>query len=271
MKIYTLIYETDEGRNDILATFSDEIVARNYLIKYVEKEADFYGAMDGASKFVRGDAVAGIMIVVVNIVGGIVIGTIQRGMNVADAAQTFVLLTVGDGLVSQIPALIISTAAGVLVTRAAAKNDLGTELRGQLLSYPRALQILSGMLLVLGLVLGDLIDRPHDDAARVVGPGREGPLLGRMGEVESIRPLPALRFFKIGVDLDMVGGRDPAAMNGAATSCAASKPSDSDKPERAVSATPSNSSCAHAGSSRSAAMRQLVSLHRRCSAERGCW
>ncbi len=120
----------------------------------VAQEADFYGAMDGASKFVRGDAIAGIMIVVINVIGGIVIGTIQRGMNIGDAAQTFILLTVGDGLVSQIPALIISTAAGLIVTRAGSSGDLSTELSNQLSSQPKAIGIAGGAMGVIALIPG---------------------------------------------------------------------------------------------------------------------
>ncbi len=120
----------------------------------VEQEADFYGAMDGASKFVRGDAIAAILITLINVLGGFAIGILQKGMSVTESLQRFTLLSIGDGLVSQIPALIISTAAGVLVTRAASKADLGTELRAQLLFSPRALNILAAMLIVMGLVPG---------------------------------------------------------------------------------------------------------------------
>ena len=120
----------------------------------VTQEADFYGAMDGASKFVRGDAVAAVLITLINIVGGFAIGIMQKGMSVPDSLQRFTLLSIGDGLVSQIPALITSTAAGVLVTRAATKNALGTELAKQLLLFPRAMTILTVMLIVFALVPG---------------------------------------------------------------------------------------------------------------------
>ncbi len=122
--------------------------------KKVEQEADFYGAMDGASKFVRGDAVAAVLITLINIIGGFAIGIMQKGMSVPDSLQRFTLLSIGDGLVSQIPALITSTAAGVLVTRAATKNALGTELAKQLLLFPRAMTILTVMLIVFALVPG---------------------------------------------------------------------------------------------------------------------
>ena len=120
----------------------------------VEEEADFYGAMDGASKFVRGDAVAAILITLINVIGGFAIGIAQKGMTVAEALQRFTILSIGDGLVSQIPALITSTAAGILVTRAASKNDLGHELSKQLLVYPRAMTVLAGMMSVFALVPG---------------------------------------------------------------------------------------------------------------------
>src|ERR1700761_7721552 len=120
----------------------------------VEQEADFYGAMDGASKFVRGDAIAAILITLINVLGGFAIGIMQRGMSVSEALQRFTLLSIGDGLVSQIPALITSTAAGILVTRAAAKEELGKELTKQLLAYPRVLAILTAMLVAFGLVPG---------------------------------------------------------------------------------------------------------------------
>jgi flagellar biosynthesis protein FlhA len=120
----------------------------------VEQEADFYGAMDGASKFVRGDAIAAILITLINVVGGFAIGIAQRGLTMVESLQQYTILSIGDGLVSQIPALIISTAAGILVTRAASKADLGQELGQQLMSYPRALTILGIMMLVMGLVPG---------------------------------------------------------------------------------------------------------------------
>ncbi len=120
----------------------------------IAREADFYGAMDGASKFVRGDAIAGIIIVFINIIGGIIIGTLQRGMSIGDAAQTFTLLTIGDGLVSQIPALIVSTAAGIIVTRAGGQSDLGSELGKQVFSQPKALYAGAGVMATLAVLPG---------------------------------------------------------------------------------------------------------------------
>jgi len=120
----------------------------------LEEESDFYGAMDGASKFVRGDAIAAILITLINIVGGFAIGILQKGMTMTDALQTYTILSIGDGLVSQIPALITSTAAGVLITRATARNSLGHELGRQLLFYPRALTILAAMLAIMGIMPG---------------------------------------------------------------------------------------------------------------------
>ncbi|MCP4714712.1 MAG: flagellar biosynthesis protein FlhA [Deltaproteobacteria bacterium] len=120
----------------------------------IQKESDFYGAMDGASKFVRGDAVAGIIITFINIIGGLFIGVVQKDMSFADAAQTYTLLTVGDGLVSQIPALIISTSAGFIVSRAASDGHMGTQLISQLTIHPRAFVVAAMVLTFFGLVPG---------------------------------------------------------------------------------------------------------------------
>lgn len=117
----------------------------------VEKEADFHGAMDGASKFVKGDAIAGIIIVLINIIFGLIIGMAQMGMSFQEAIETFMRLTVGDGLVGQIPALLISTATGIIVTRASSNGNLGTEVSGQLLQYPKLLFIAAGTIFLLGL------------------------------------------------------------------------------------------------------------------------
>ncbi|MBI3579198.1 MAG: flagellar biosynthesis protein FlhA [Ignavibacteriales bacterium] len=120
----------------------------------IAREAEFYGAMDGASKFVRGDAVAGLLINVVNIIGGFVIGVAQKGMSFTDALQNYTMLTVGDGLVSQIPALIVSTAAGMIVTRSASGNALDVEMRAQLFGRPKVLLIASGTLMLFAIVPG---------------------------------------------------------------------------------------------------------------------
>ncbi len=120
----------------------------------ISEEADFYGSMDGASKFVRGDAIAAVIIVFVNIIGGLAIGILQQGMSPGLAAQTYTVLTVGEGLVAQIPALIVSTAAGIVVTRAASDTDLGGEMTRQLLTSPKPVGMAAGILLALGLVPG---------------------------------------------------------------------------------------------------------------------
>lgn len=138
---------------DLNAGLIDEEEARTRR-RNIELEADFYGAMDGASKFVRGDAIAGVVITLVNIIGGIIIGIVQLGLPAGEALQRYALLTVGDGLVSQIPALLISTATGIIVTRAAAQSSFGQEVIGQLLAQPRALAIATGLLVVFGLVPG---------------------------------------------------------------------------------------------------------------------
>ncbi len=120
----------------------------------IAREADFYGSMDGASKFVRGDAVAGILMTLINIIGGLTIGTLQLGMGIGEAASTYTLLTIGDGLVAQIPALIISTAAGIIVTRAASESDFAADIKSQITKQPKAVMVTSGVLGVIGLMPG---------------------------------------------------------------------------------------------------------------------
>ncbi|MEH7107165.1 MULTISPECIES: flagellar biosynthesis protein FlhA [Bacillaceae] len=117
----------------------------------VEQEADFYGAMDGASKFVKGDAIAGIIILLINVIGGFIIGIVIHGMGFTEAASTFTLLSVGDGLVSQVPALLISTATGITVTRAASDGNLGTDIVTQIFNYPKLLYIVAGTIFLFGL------------------------------------------------------------------------------------------------------------------------
>ena len=122
--------------------------------KEVAEEADFYGSMDGASKFVRGDAIAGILITAVNIIGGIIIGVAQNGMDIGKAAETFTLLTVGDGLVTQIPALIISTAAGIIVTRSTNDENIGSQVSKQFKIHPKAIYIAAAVLIFFALIPG---------------------------------------------------------------------------------------------------------------------
>ncbi len=117
----------------------------------VEKEADFHGSMDGASKFVKGDAIAGIIIVIINIIFGVIIGMVQMDLSFNEAIETYMRLTVGDGLVSQIPALLIATATGIVVTRITTEGNLGTDVTGQLLQYPKLLYIAGGTIFLLGL------------------------------------------------------------------------------------------------------------------------
>jgi flagellar biosynthesis protein FlhA len=138
---------------DLNAGLITEIEARARR-KAVEHEADFYGAMDGASKFVKGDAIAAIVIVMVNILGGFAIGVLQLKMPLVEALQTYTLLTVGEGLVSQIPALLISTATGIIVTRTAAEENMGADAVRQLANNPRALTIVAGLMIAFALVPG---------------------------------------------------------------------------------------------------------------------
>jgi flagellar biosynthesis protein FlhA len=120
----------------------------------IREEADFYGAMDGASKFVRGDAVAGIMIVFINLFGGTIIGALQHGLSIADAAKTYAMLTIGDGLVAQIPALLLSVAVAILVTRVSKPHDMSQQIMSQVLSQPKALAVTAGILTLLGVIPG---------------------------------------------------------------------------------------------------------------------
>ena len=122
--------------------------------KNLQLEANFFGAMDGASKFVRGDAIAGLIIVAVNIIGGLVIGTAQKDLSLGDAAEIYTMLTIGDGLVSQVPALLTSVAAGIITTRITSETSLGTEVSGQLFASKRAMFIAAGTLGTLGAVPG---------------------------------------------------------------------------------------------------------------------
>lgn len=136
---------------ELNAGLIDESQARNRR-KHLQRETDFYGAMDGASKFVRGDAIAGIIIIMINILGGLVIGVAQRHMPLLEAVQTYTLLTIGDGLVTQIPALLVSTATGILVTRSTSDVSFGKELSIQFTSFPKAFIMAAGILFILGLI-----------------------------------------------------------------------------------------------------------------------
>lgn len=117
----------------------------------IEREADFYGAMDGASRFVRGDAIASMIIVAINVVGGFIIGVAMRGDSFSSALSTYTVLSVGDGLVSQIPALLLSTATGIIVTRSASNDDFGTEIVRQVFAYPSLLYLVAGLIALLGV------------------------------------------------------------------------------------------------------------------------
>ncbi|WP_421902660.1 flagellar biosynthesis protein FlhA [Maridesulfovibrio sp.] len=138
---------------DLNSGLIDEDEARSQR-ENLRRESDFYGAMDGAGKFVQGDVNAGLLITAINIIGGILIGVLQKGMHWTDAAQTYTLLTIGDGLVSTIPSLIISTSAGIIVSRAAAEAKMGEEFIGQLTFHSRALKLVSIILVIFGIVPG---------------------------------------------------------------------------------------------------------------------
>jgi flagellar biosynthesis protein FlhA len=138
---------------DLNAGMIDEREARRRRDE-IRKEADFYGAMDGASKFVRGDAIAGLLITAINILGGLVIGVLQLDMGLSDALSTYTILTVGDGLISQIPALLVSTSAGIIVTKTRSEDDFAKTMTTQLFNKPRATYVSGGVLLGMGLVPG---------------------------------------------------------------------------------------------------------------------
>jgi flagellar biosynthesis protein FlhA len=140
----------DADLNAGIITQAEAIVRR----QEVREEADFYGAMDGASKFVRGDAVAGILVVFINLFGGTIIGAAQHGMSLADAGRTYALLTIGDGLVAQIPALLLSVAVAILVTRVSRPHDMSQQIMVQVLGQPKALGVTSGILTLLGIIPG---------------------------------------------------------------------------------------------------------------------
>jgi flagellar biosynthesis protein FlhA len=140
----------DADLNAGIITQPEAIIRR----QEVREEADFYGAMDGASKFVRGDAIAGILIVFINMFGGTIIGAAQHGMSLADAGRTYALLTIGDGLVAQIPALLLSVAVAILVTRVSRPHDMGQQIFSQVLSEPKALGVTAGILGLMGVIPG---------------------------------------------------------------------------------------------------------------------
>jgi len=133
-----------------IITQADAITRR----QEVREEGDFYGAMDGASKFVRGDAIAGILVVFINLFGGTIIGAAQHGMSLADAGRTYALLTIGDGLVAQIPALLLSVAVAILVTRVSRPHDMSQQIMSQVLGQPKALGVTGGILALLGIIPG---------------------------------------------------------------------------------------------------------------------
>ena len=138
---------------DLNAGLIDQDTARRRR-QEISDEAEFYGSMDGASKFVRGDAVAGILILLINIIGGLAIGTLQHGLSFSQAAHNFTLLTIGDGLVAQIPALLLSTAAGIIITRVSATQNMGEQVLSQLFSNPKSLAVTAGILTFMGLIPG---------------------------------------------------------------------------------------------------------------------
>ncbi len=138
---------------DLNAGLIDEAEAKRRR-EEIAKEAEFYGAMDGASKFVRGEAIAGLIIMTINVLGGLIIGVVQKGLSLGEAAQSYTLLTIGDGLVSQIPALIVSTSAGIIISRAAAEASMGKDFARQFATRPEAMALASAIIFVFGMLPG---------------------------------------------------------------------------------------------------------------------
>jgi flagellar biosynthesis protein FlhA len=138
---------------DLNAGLIDQPEAKRRRLE-VAQEAEFYGSMDGASKFVRGDAVAGLLILFINLIGGMAVGIFQHGMSFADAGKVYALLTIGDGLVAQLPSLLLSTAAAIMVTRASGSEEMGKQINRQMFTSPKALAVAAGLMVVMGLVPG---------------------------------------------------------------------------------------------------------------------
>lgn len=193
---------------DLNAGLIDDAEARKRR-QEISREADFYGAMDGASKFVRGDAIAAIIIMVINIVGGFFIGVLQKGMAVADAATTYTILTIGEGLVAQIPALITSTAAGIIVTRAASESNLGSDVVKQLFASPKALGTAAGILAFFGIIPG-LPHVPFLMLATITGTGAY--FLGKAPKEEAAAPAPAVEELKQPESLESYLPIDPLSL-----------------------------------------------------------
>ncbi|MEW6116887.1 MAG: flagellar biosynthesis protein FlhA [Nitrospirota bacterium] len=193
---------------DLNAGLIDDAEARKRR-QEISREADFYGAMDGASKFVRGDAIAAIIIMVINIVGGFFIGVLQKGMAVADAATTYTILTIGEGLVAQIPALITSTAAGIIVTRAASESNLGSDVVKQLFASPKALGTAAGILAFFGIIPG-LPHVPFLMLATITGTGAY--FIGKAPKEEAAAPAPAVEELKQPESLESYLPIDPLSL-----------------------------------------------------------
>ena len=200
---------------DLNAGLINEDVARKRRLN-VAQEAEFYGSMDGASKFVRGDAIAGLLIMVINIVGGLIVGMLQHDMDFGHAATNYTLLTIGDGLVAQIPSLIISTAAGVIVSRVATEEDIGTQLTGQLFSNPRVLMITGVIIGIMGLIPG----MPHF-AFMLLGGGliygartmnKKAALKLRLANITEITPISAAPVENTEASWDDVAMIDPLGL-----------------------------------------------------------
>ena len=210
---------------DLAAGLVDEATARGRR-RRLEQETEFFGAMDGASKFVRGDAVAGLAVVAINIVGGLIAGMVRDGMPIAKAMETYTILTIGDGLVSQMPALLLSTAAGLVVTRAGTSGDLGQAFSGQLTKHPAVLMTAAAVLLLIALVpgmptmvlvilalmlfmLGRRVKATQDTAARVARGEAPSPMSAKPATEERPQDLLHLDALELELGVELVALIDP--------------------------------------------------------------
>ncbi len=202
---------------DLNAGIIDESEAQQRR-KNIQREADFYGAMDGASKFVRGDAIAAVIMIIVNILGGFVVGIVQKHMNAIEAMQTYALLTVGMGLVTQIPALLVSTATGLMVTKSASENNLGWDIAGQMLAQPKALGVSAIIFASIAIIPGLpklpflLVAAGSGSLAYLISQARKTPVPVEPAETVTKPPEPSVELLSVDpIELEIGYGLIPLA------------------------------------------------------------
>ncbi len=210
---------------DLNAGLITEVQARARRLK-IQREADFYGAMDGASKFVKGDAIVGILIVLINMIGGLAIGVVSEGKSFGEAIQIYTLATVGDGLVSQLPALLVSTATGIIVTRSASENNLGHDITSQFSAQPIVLLIAAAMVFTLGTIPGlpkfpifllaaslgtlGLILRRRSRAAQSAPAAEDGEIAGQGDKAENVVSLISVDPIELEIGYGLITLADPS-------------------------------------------------------------